>query len=271
MSVCNFDATQVQPQKAFEPVPAGWVVAKLIASELKATQAAGGSYDAFELEIIEGPHAGRKLFDRPTRTNANDVAVRIGQERLSAYCHATGVLHLQDTQQLHGIPVWVKVGIRKQDGYEDSNEVKAVQKITDTPKGCQPAGSGAAPAAGFNGQQFTGAPVSLPPQHPVMQQPPGMPAQATFAPPPSFGGMPPGMQQAAPAWAGQAPAPQAPQFAPPPSAPPPQAPPPPAQPAQPQYKVGDIANGHQLTPQGWQPLPAGGAPQPANQAPWGAR
>lgn len=218
MSSYHFDASAIPPMQEREPIPAGFYPMRITGSETKPTKDNTGQYIAFELEVISGPYAGRKAFDRVTIDNQNQIAVRIGQERLSAYCHATGVIRLTDTQQLHGIPIAVKLSVRKDEGYEPSNDVKAIKNINELPAGAT--GPATAPA--------------MPPASP----PPGMFSTAptfppTAAPAPSF---PPHAPPAA--------------FAPPPAAPPPP-PPAAAPPAPPQFKIGDKANGHVLTAQGW--------------------
>jgi hypothetical protein len=208
-------------------------------SEMKATKDNTGSYLSLALEVIAGMHQGRKTFDRVTRDNANPMAVRIGDERLSAYCHATGVIRLTQADQLHGIAMWVKLSVRPaSDGFDAQNEIKAIKHISETPAGMQP---------------LMGAPASSPPQ--------GMPPGYPPAPP------------APPAFAASLPPPAPPAYQPPAYQPPAPPPVPVAPPAPPQYKIGDFANGFQLTAAGWVPAtqqpsaPAGAAQPPAAPVP----
>ena len=54
--------------------------------------------------MLDGPYKGRKLFDRLNLVNANPVTVEIAQRTLSAICHATGRMQVQDSEELHLIP-----------------------------------------------------------------------------------------------------------------------------------------------------------------------
>lgn len=196
MAQFQFDASQVKPQEGFDPIPAGWYHARIIESEAKPTKSGDGGYIELTLEIIDGAHAGRKVFDRLNLWNANPTAVEIAQRRLSAYCWGAGVMLIQDTQQLHGFPLNIKVSIRedKTGQYEPSNEVKLVKHIneqvggpaTGAPGGFQPPSGppSGPPAGGFTPPQggFT------PPQggfQPQQQQQGGFtpPQQGGFTPP----------------------------------------------------------------------------------------
>ena len=135
----NFNASEIEPQGSFEPIPAGWYTAMIVDSEMKATKNGTGEYLQLRLDIIDGDHQGRVLFDRLNLNNQNQTAVEIAQRQLSAICRAVGVMQPQDSSDLHDKPLRVKVTIRPAgNGYEASNEVKAYE----------PAQGGSAPAAG---------------------------------------------------------------------------------------------------------------------------
>ena len=109
--------------------------------------------------------------------NPNPVAAEIGYKRLSAYCHATGVIQVQDSQQLHGIPFKARVSVRTDTTgqYDPSNEVKAVKHINED------TGTTAAPAA----QQWQAAPPAqpAPAAAPAWTAAPQQQAPAQWAPP----------------------------------------------------------------------------------------
>lgn len=145
MAQISFDAGTVAPQQAFVPVPAGVYQTMIVDSEIKPTKSGTGQMVIFTLQIVDGQHAGRKLFARINVRNANSEAERIGQSQLSALCHAAGVLQLQDTAQLHNRVVRTKVKIRKDEIYGDSNECTNFEAVAGP--GAAPAGFAAPPAA----------------------------------------------------------------------------------------------------------------------------
>ena len=120
----TFDATTVDPAAGFELFPAGQYVAQIVSSEMRPTKDGGGQYLWLELDVLEGPLAGRKLFDRLNLVNASAQTVEIAQRTLSAICHATGRLQVQDSQELHLIPMIADVKVKPpKNGYGESNKV----------------------------------------------------------------------------------------------------------------------------------------------------
>ena len=125
MDLSGFDATQIEPNVPYEPIPAGKYKAVIVASESKPTKAMTGSYLQLEIEIIEGQFQGRKVFDRLNLDNPNSTAVEIAQRTLSAICRAVGVNMPRHSSDLHNKPMLVNIAVKPADGqYSASNEVK---------------------------------------------------------------------------------------------------------------------------------------------------
>jgi len=124
----TFDATQVDPNQ-FPLVPPGTYLAHIVASDKRPTNKGDGTFIHFELEILEGPHQGSKLFDNLNLENPNPKTVKIAQSTLSAICHATGVMAVSDTEQLHARRMMVEVQIvPPKDGYRASNKITAYKR-----------------------------------------------------------------------------------------------------------------------------------------------
>lgn len=134
----GFDATTIEPSKPLEPLPNGDYTCVLTGSELKKS-GKGDDMLSLELQVIDGEHKGRKLFDNLMRSHSNPQVVHIANEKLSALCHATGVLRPQDSTELHNLPITVTVKCkRRQDNGDWSNEV-AGYKARDQRGASQPA------------------------------------------------------------------------------------------------------------------------------------
>lgn len=144
-----FDASKVAPKERPAPIPAGVYNARIVESEVKPLASGNGEGIKFTWEVIDGPCANRKIFQRINYRHTNPQAEQIGQSELSAICHATGVIQLQDTQQLHNRPCRVRVKIRKdQSGqYDDQNEISAVEAAGGPQLGMPPTPAAPAPAA----------------------------------------------------------------------------------------------------------------------------
>jgi hypothetical protein len=121
----TFDASSVDPTMPFEALPPGRYLVQIVASEMRPTKDGAGQYLWLELDVLEGEYQGRKLFDRLNLVNPNPTAVEIAQRTLSAICHAIGKMQVQDSDELHLIPMMVDVKVRPpKNGYDASNKVR---------------------------------------------------------------------------------------------------------------------------------------------------
>ena len=145
MATLNFNAANVAPQSSFDLLPAGDYIAQVTESSLKPTKANTGMILNLTWTVLDGPYVNRKIFDRINIQNQNPEAEKIGQSQLSAICHAVGVLNLADSNQLHGRPCKLKVKVRKDEQWGDSNEVKGYSAVAGST--ASPASAASAPAA----------------------------------------------------------------------------------------------------------------------------
>ena len=121
----SFDATSVEPTTAHELLPAGKYRAQIVESEMRVTKNGMGQFLWLMLDILEGEHKGRKIFDQLNLVNRNEQTVEIAQRTLSAICHATGKLQVNDSEELHLIPMTIQVGVKPpKDGYGERNTIR---------------------------------------------------------------------------------------------------------------------------------------------------
>lgn len=124
MAQINFDSTGFDTTSQFDAIPAGDYEAIVTASEMKATKDGTGQYLELTSEIQSGQYQGRRLWDRLNLQNKNPKAVEIAQKQLAQLCHATGVLQVQNSEQLHNRPFVMKVAVRNDPERGPSNEIK---------------------------------------------------------------------------------------------------------------------------------------------------
>jgi hypothetical protein len=131
MSLLNgFDAATVEPSEAFTPLPAGEYTCLIAASEEKPTASGSGEYLKLTIEVLDGEHKGRHLFENLNLKNPSEVAVKIAQQTLSAICRAVGVMRPQHAMELHGRPFVATVAVEKRkDNGELSNRIKGYKAI----------------------------------------------------------------------------------------------------------------------------------------------
>jgi hypothetical protein len=261
MAQLGVDVSGIAPDMGFETIPAGWYNVMIDESDLKPTKDGAGAFLQLRFNVLDGQYKGRKVFARLNIRNANPQTVEIAYKQLSAIGHAVNVLQIQDSQQLHNLPMKIKVKVRPAEGnYEEANDITAYRNIND-PAGTQSGPGAGAPAANAGGwQPPTGGFAPPAGAAPAPQAP-----QAQWQPP---AGAPPAAPAAPAAQPWQQPQqqqPQAPQAAPQPQwqAPPAQqqAPAPQAQPPQGQWQPPAPQSAPVAPPQGAAP----GAPPPWQQ------
>ena len=143
----TFDAANVDPNAGFELYPAGKYLVQIIASEMRPTKDGRGQYLFLELDILEGPFAGRKLFDRLNLVNDNPDTVDIATRTLSSICRATGQMQVKDSEQLHLIPLIADVRVRPPKGqYGESNSIRYLPRNAAAPATRAPGAYASAPA-----------------------------------------------------------------------------------------------------------------------------
>jgi hypothetical protein len=121
----NFNADQHDTMGDYSPIPNGEYVAIIKASESKKTKNGDGAYIQFTFSIVEGQYKNRTLITRLNLFNKNETAVRIAQSELATICKAIKKTTVQDSTELHNIPMRIKVVVKPGDaGYSDSNEIK---------------------------------------------------------------------------------------------------------------------------------------------------
>jgi hypothetical protein len=130
-----FEASALPQGTSYDPLPAGWYSAKITGAELKNTKANDGQYLEVKYGITGPTHQGRIVFERLNIRNQNTKAVEIAMQSLGDLIRAIGIHALSDSDQLLGHDLQIKLDVRKQEGYEPSNDVK----------GHKAAGAGSAP------------------------------------------------------------------------------------------------------------------------------
>ena len=107
----------------YQPVPEGNYRARIIDSEDKKTKKGDGEYLKLKLEILDGVHKGRHVFDNLNLKNPNQQAMNIAKATLGNIMRAVKVTTIIDTDMLHNLPLIIKVKHRTVDG-KVFNDVK---------------------------------------------------------------------------------------------------------------------------------------------------
>lgn len=116
----------------FDPIPAGWYTAKVVEAKLKDTKSGTGQYIAIRYDILGPQYQGRVVFGNINIKNPNPQAEEIGRQQLGDLSRSIGLSRVSDTDQLIGGEVQIKVSVRKQEGYDDSNDVRGFKAVDGT-------------------------------------------------------------------------------------------------------------------------------------------
>ncbi len=130
-----FDSNQHDIMDKFAPIPTDWYNMRIVKTDVVKTKKKDGHYISLEFEVMEGDFKGRKVWTNLNVDNPNPVAVEIANKDLARICLSCGIPVIQDTQELHDIPLRVKVGLAKtNDQYpEPKNEPKNYEPINGWP------------------------------------------------------------------------------------------------------------------------------------------
>ena len=161
----TFDATAIEPTQQLEVLPPGKYLAQIVNSDMRLTKDGKGQYLHLEIEVLDGPCKGRKLFDRLNLVNANSQTVEIAQRALSAICHATGRLKVQDSDELHLVPFVAVVTVQPpKNGYGETNKIRyqPLEGAAPAPEPVHPAAPPPTSAPAPQSRQGTGGFATAP-------------------------------------------------------------------------------------------------------------
>jgi len=114
---------------SFDPIPAGWYTAEIKSAELKDTKNGTGKYINIRWDVTGPEYAGRVVFDMINIRNASQKAEEIGRQQLGDLMRSSGIGRLQDTDQLIGAVVSIKVSVDSSPGYDPKNVVKGYKAV----------------------------------------------------------------------------------------------------------------------------------------------
>lgn len=137
-----------ESKSGFEVVPEGTYRALLIDSEVKPTKSGAGHYVNAKFELSGNPqYDGRIVFAKFNVDNSNATAVSIGLGQIKELATAVGnadyyagLKQSEDwaeaKERLNGlfdslgnVPVEIKVTVRKEEKYGDSNDIKRFKAV----------------------------------------------------------------------------------------------------------------------------------------------
>lgn len=119
----------------FDTIPEGFYEAIVSDSEIKNNSEnssdPNGKYLKLTFTITSKKFGGRLIFKNLCIMHNNKKAVDIANSFLKNLAYCCGIESLSNSEQIHDVPVGIKVKIKKNGEYEN-NEVMSVYKIDDS-------------------------------------------------------------------------------------------------------------------------------------------
>jgi hypothetical protein len=123
----GFNAATVEVFDPFGPVPENVYRLMITKAELRPNRAETGRVIELEFRVVDGPHEGRRLWERFDYDGSDEKAVKKGRARLATLCRAVGLPEPGDTANLVGKHVVAKVGVLPaRDGFEAKNVLRTI-------------------------------------------------------------------------------------------------------------------------------------------------
>jgi hypothetical protein len=121
----NYVPNPNETEESFDIVPIGDYIAVISESDYVPNKKGTGMILKLTWEIIDGEFKGRKIFENLNLENENAQAAQIAKKSLNSICLACGVQAVQDSAQLHGIPMLIDVRVKAAQGdYDAQNSIK---------------------------------------------------------------------------------------------------------------------------------------------------
>ena len=129
-----FDPFAVEPQGDFKIVPPGKTPVLIEEAEVKLNKKKTGHYIRLQMNILDGPCKGQKLFDQINIQNPSAECVEIGLRTLSALARAIGLQTVTDTTQLLNQVVIAHVKVKEEQNsirtYSAASQASAISAPT---------------------------------------------------------------------------------------------------------------------------------------------
>ena len=138
----SFDIADLPTAKDrdFAPIPAGWYTAAIAGAEVRTTKAGNGNYIAVRFDITGPEHQGRVVWTNLNTRNPSSQAEEIGRQQLGDIMRAIGLTKLEDTDQMLGGNLTIKVTVKDDPTYGPGNEVRGFKAVEgSTPPAAAPA------------------------------------------------------------------------------------------------------------------------------------
>jgi len=133
MANINYTPNHEETEESFDVLPAGEYLAIIEGSDYTQNKKGTGMILALRYQVIDGPLKGRKIFENLNIENQNKQAEQISRKALNSITKAVGLNHVQDSAQLHNIPLKITVKVKDDETYGKQNNIKKHEPASSQP------------------------------------------------------------------------------------------------------------------------------------------
>lgn len=120
------------PESKYSLIPEGWYSATISEVRLEPTKDGAGQKLVVKFAIIGPTQQGRSIYANLNIKNASAKAEEIGRSQLGDIMRAIGLTHVQDSDQLIGGNLQIKIAVKIDEQYGTKNEVKGYKASGDS-------------------------------------------------------------------------------------------------------------------------------------------
>lgn len=124
MALLNFSTAGKEEMDDFSVIPPNDYNVQIVKSEVTDTKAGDGKRLNLQFKILDGEFKSRILFTGLNIVNPSPKAVEISMKELTSICKACGKAEIEDSAELHKIPLTVSVKIKPASGnFDEQNQI----------------------------------------------------------------------------------------------------------------------------------------------------
>ena len=116
------DVPEPERNTSYNPIPEGIYTVMVSKVQDKETKK-GGKMLSLGMEVVDGQHKGRWIWENINYVNSNATAQLIGEQTLKAICEEIGRPRLGSPDELVGVPFKIKVKITRNDFKDELENV----------------------------------------------------------------------------------------------------------------------------------------------------
>jgi hypothetical protein len=125
----SFDINELPVSQEYGVLPAGWYSVSITKADVKPTKAGTGEYINLMYTVTGPTHQGRTVWGIINIRNPNPKAEEIGRQQLGELMRAIGLAKVQNTDQLIGKDLVIKLAVKDDDRGGERNDVKGFKAV----------------------------------------------------------------------------------------------------------------------------------------------